>query len=124
MSCSAAQPGRLRGSWPPPCWWCCSSSCREACERRMATNSDAVPDKMASFDLLIGTYTDARVPAPGDGLYAARCRDGVIGDVRLLQRTPNPSWLTFDPERSVAYCVSELADGALAAAAVTPGDGV
>jgi len=90
----------------------------------MATNSDAVPDKMASFDLLIGTYTDARVPAPGDGLYAARCRDGVIGDIRLVQRIPNPSWVTFDPEQSVAYCVSELADGALAAIGLTPGGGV
>jgi len=79
---------------------------------------------MATFDLLIGTYTDGRVPAPGDGVYAARCRDGVIGDIRLVVQTPNPSWLSFDAERAVAYCVSELVDGgALLAVSLAAGRG-
>lgn len=88
----------------------------------MADSSNRIPDEMASFDLLIGTYTDARVPTPGDGLYAASCRDGVIGDVRLVVRTSNPSWLSFDAERAVAYCVNELVDGgALVAFDLTAG---
>ena len=76
----------------------------------------------ASFDLLIGTYTDTGyASSPGDGLYAASCRDGVIGDIRLVAAVPNPSWLSYDAERAVAYCVSERAEGAVIAVDLNPG---
>ncbi|WP_274364247.1 lactonase family protein [Paenibacillus thermotolerans] len=64
---------------------------------------------MTVSKLLVGTY--AQADQPGIVLMSLESSNGEMKAVSSVSGIDNPSFLTYDPERSIVYSVSETEDG-------------